>query len=243
MKPDKYKKKDYIKSRHYKSCGDTLRVKQQNPMEIIQDEDKLDNLASKSPTERASGGLSLSKALVRFLRSNIGKRWDDVYSELSPKLGHLKDDLKWYVDLDAYKREDGTIVAIRHWGEQEVRGFYVMNGILGEQRKSLKWKPDTSKVKVTYVDGFVVFKHNNIYFKAPLDKSIPAKELIPGVSSADYNRTEYHIIYTDRRKNKSYRGPKFAIPATHIRQLSSKEIMHWDLPNTEINQNLGLFYW
>lgn len=239
MKPDKFKKKDYFKGDH--RGYEKARTKQKNPMQI-QDEDKLDDLPTKSPSVTSYGRQYFSKAFVRCLRTNIGKRWDDIYSELSQKLGYKKEDIKWWIALNAYKRADGTIVSLSYWGEQEVRGFYVMDGILGEQRNSLKWKPDTSKVKVTYVDGFVVFKHNNIYFKAPTDKSIPAKDLWV-TSSADYHRTEYHLIYTDRRKNKSYRGPKFAIPATHIRQLSSKEIMHWDLPNTEINQTLGLFYW
>jgi hypothetical protein len=35
---------------------------------------------------------------------------------------------------------------------------------------------------------------------------------------------------------------KFAIPSRYIRQLSSKEKMRWNLPNTEINKDLGLFF-
>jgi hypothetical protein len=240
MKPDKYKKKDFFDTRHGDDRGN-IRYRQPNPNNI-QDRDKLDELPSKAPSISAYGGRHYSNALLRLLRSNVGKRWDDVYSILSEKLGNGKDDIKWYVDQHAYKREDGVIVSIGKWGEQEVRGFYVMDGVLGEQRTSLRYKRDAFKVKVTYVDGFIVFKHNDIYFKAPLEKSISAKEMWSS-SSADYHRTEYHIFYTDRRKNNNRCAPKFAIPATHIRQLSSKEIMHWELPNTEINQSLGLFYW
>jgi hypothetical protein len=238
MRPDKHKKKDFFDTR--RDYWDDHRAKYPKPNDV-QDEDLRDELPSKAPSVSAQNRKHYSNAFMRFIRTHIGKPWDEVYAKISEKLGNDKDDIKYYIDFDAYKKEDGTIYANGIWGESEVRGFYVMNGILGEQRKSYKRKRDVSKVKVTYVDEFVVFKHNNIYFKAPLDKSIPAKELWWNTSGTDYNRTECHIIYTDRRNSKTYRGgAKYAIPATHIRQLSSKELKNWDLPNTEINENLGL---
>jgi hypothetical protein len=241
MRPDKFKRKCYFKGDHREY--DDKRTKQVN-LNFIQDEDLINELPSKVPSTVSYGSRHYSNALLRLIRSKLGSKWDDVYSELSEKLGDHKDDLKWYVALNAYKNADGQIVALSHWGEQEVRGFYVLDGILGEQRKRFKSKPDSTKIKVTYVKEFVVFKHKNIYFKAPLNKSIPIKELYWRSTSTSYERTDNHIIYTDKRKSKHVYNelPKFAIPATHIRQLSSKEVAHWDLPNTEINENIGWFY-
>jgi len=117
----------------------------------------------------------------------------------------------------------------------------VLNGILGEQKKSRRYKRDTSKVKATYVNGFVIFKDKNIYFKAPLDKAVLANTVAWLYhSSADYSRSETWLVYTipDKRKR-----TKYALASQYIRQLSSKEIMHWELPNIEINESLGLFFY
>lgn len=238
MKPDKFKKKDYFDTGRG-DYRDDFRSKQPNPNNI-QDEDERDELPSKAPSVTAYNGRHYSNALLRLLRSNIGKRWDDVYSILSEKLGKDKENIKWYVDQDAYKRADGVIVSLARWGEQEVRGFYVMNGILGEQRKSFKYKRDTSKIKATYVDRFVVFKDKNIYYKAPLEKGVPADTVWLYYSNTDYSKSDTWLVYSIYNKKKR---EKFAISTQHIRQLSSKELMRWDLPNTEINENLGLRFW
>jgi hypothetical protein len=113
-----------------------------------------------------------------------------------------------------------------------------LNGILGENRIP-KWKPDTDNIKVTYVDGYVVFKDNNIFYKAPLDESTLVRILWEYTSTANYNRDKYYVFYSKLVNEKKI---KFAIPSRYIRQLSSKEKMRWNLPNTEINKDLGLFF-
>ena len=233
MRPDKHKNKDYFSSRRsdydYANKQD-LKIRQ------IKDDDKLDELSSRELNIPCHRSQYVSNALFRFLRKHIGEKWDDVYSILVDKIGHI-DDLKWYIELHAFE-QDSEIQSIGRFGAREVSGFYVLDGILGENRIP-KWKPDTDKIKVTYVDGYVIFKDKDLYYKAPLDKSIPSNILWVYPSTVNYKRDGYYVVYSKFENNKRV---KFAIPSRYIRQLSHKEKMRWNLPNTEINEDLGLFF-
>ena len=209
-------------------------IKKDSKIHQLKDEDELDELASKGKNNLAYRGRYFSNAVDRFLRKNIGRKWDDVYSELSDKIGQKIQDIGWRVELNAFKDGD-KIVSIGYCGVHEVRGFYVLDGILGEIPKK-KYKADKSKIKVTFVEGNVVFIHNGLFFKAPMREKVMAKYIWICDPSANYKRTDEYIVYT---KVVDKKRVKYAIPSTYIRQLSSKELSTWDLPNTEINENLG----
>lgn len=234
MKPDKYKKKDYLKAD--RSDYDDM-IRKDPKIHQIKDDDELDELASKGKNNLAYRGRYFSNAVDRFLRKNIGRKWNDVYSELSNKLDHKVQDIGWRVELNAFK-EDNRIVSIGYCGVQEVRGFYVLDGILGEIPKK-KYKADTSKVKVTFVESNVVFKHKGLFFKAPMENEVMTTFIWISDPSANYKRTDEYVVYTKVIDKKRV---KYAIPARYIRQLNSSEMSKWDLPNTEINENLGWRY-
>lgn len=80
--------------------------------------------------------------LRRYLKRQVGRRWNDVYSEICKNLDtgstvkqHVRDHLKDYVSTKTYRNEDGEV-----WSTQGYRGvsrvfpgdFYVENGILCE---------------------------------------------------------------------------------------------------------------
>jgi hypothetical protein len=70
--------------------------------------------------------------LCRFLRSNLSRPWDKVFSELREGLDvrkvtgrHVFDHVESMVDTSCWSGEGGKIYSLR-WGRQEeVEGFYV----------------------------------------------------------------------------------------------------------------------
>jgi len=237
MKPDKHKKKDYF--RGSRSDYDDMIRKDPN-IHQIKDDDKLDELASRGSNNLVYRSKYPSNAFDRLLRKHIGDKWDDVYSIVVDKIGH-DDSLKWRVDLHAFE-EDGKIVSIGYCGVREVHGFYVLNGILGENKISLRYKRDTSKVYITFVEGSVVFKHKGLFFKAPTDKAVSGpmhNGWYYTTNSGWYERGENFVKFPMMVNGKN---EKHFIDARHIRPLNSKEIPRWELPNTEIDENLGLRY-
>jgi hypothetical protein len=233
MKPDKHKKKDYFRSS--RSDYDDM-IRKDPKIHQIKDDESLDELASRGSNNLAYRSKYPSNALDRLLRKHIGDKWDDVYSIVVDKIGH-DDNLKWRVDLHAFE-QDGKIVSIGYCGVQEVRGFYVLNGILGENKIS-KWKKDNNKVRVTFVEDNVIFKHNGLFFKAPVDKAEVGTSrvffLTHGSDYGSYHRGETFVNYPAPKDGKNCRH---YINARHIRPLNSKEISKWELPNTEINESL-----
>ena len=236
MKPDKHKKKDYLKAGRNDYYDNPFKLPKINE---IKDDDKLNELPTKEIGGLFYRGKYTTNAFDRFLRMNLGNQWNDVYSILVDKVGH-RDDLKWHIELNAFE-QDGKIQSIGYGGVREVRGFYVLNGILGENKIS-KWKKDTNKVRVTFVEDNVIFKHNGLFFKAPVDKAEVGTSrvffLTYGSDYGSYHRGETFVNYPAPKDGKNCRH---YINARHIRPLNSKEISKWELPNTEINESLGFF--
>lgn len=229
MRPDKHKKKVFLKSDH-PDYDESFR--KDRKIHHIKDEDVLDELPAKGKKNLVyRRGEYLSNAFNRFLRMNIGKKWDDVYSEIVKKVGH-PDSLKWKVELHTFE-QDGKICYNGFCGTQEVRGFYVYNGILyeRERRERIRNSIRNPKTRVTFNDGYVVFKDKGLFFKAPTDKSVDTWWELTGTYSP-FKRGYNYIKYTSKENNK---GVKRFIDAKHIRSLNGKELKNWKLPDTEIN--------
>jgi hypothetical protein len=142
-------------------------------------------------------------------------------------VGH-NDNTRWRVELNTFEL-DGKIVSNGYCGTQEVSGFYIHNGILQERKKGKRIR--AVKTRVTFVDGFVVFKHNNLFFKAPIDKTVYDWWELDG-NYAPYKRTSGYLKYSDSQNR---RGVKKFIASRYIRQLNHKELIRWELPDTDIN--------
>ena len=92
--------------------------------------------------------------LVRFLRSNVGRPWDKVYSELSANLDkrkttgrHICQHVEQMVERECYVDEYGKVRYSRYRGyifgggdDQQVRGYYVhpRTGLLCEGRRQTR---------------------------------------------------------------------------------------------------------
>jgi len=143
--------------------------------------------------KRARGDKSFGEhlgPLVRFLRSSIGRKWDDVYSEIRKVCpndnavnAHIYQHLWGYVDRVAYYKDDGKLYALDVWGlEHEVidRGrdnsFYVdSDGILRRAPRLPKRKPRKDNPDVFKYQGKIYVRKHGIWYKTAL-KKIPKAE-------------------------------------------------------------------
>jgi hypothetical protein len=115
--------------------------------------------------------------LWRFLRSNLGRPWDKVYSEIRSQLDgrsvtgqHVLDHLRWEVETDTFL-VDGKPMWQGWGGPQPVSGFYVhpKTGILreGPDRLSL-WRREKRPKEVVFVesaDGRLFQRMNEIWYR------------------------------------------------------------------------------
>jgi hypothetical protein len=124
--------------------------------------------------------------LERFLRTNIGRPWYKVYSELCAGLDkrkatglHIFQHLESMVERACYIDESGKVRCI-HYHDLEVDGFYVhpRTGLLREaprlsrrerKRQRLAASPVT---QVTLGDNLVYQKHEEIWYRVKLERFI-----------------------------------------------------------------------
>jgi hypothetical protein len=87
--------------------------------------------------------------LRRFLESRIGKKWDDVYSEIrknnkpnSATKYHIFQHLEYMVELNPIKLKDGRVFARRIFeAELSFGDLYVLGGILLQyKRNKTRWR-------------------------------------------------------------------------------------------------------
>lgn len=114
-----------------------------------------------------------------FLRKNIGRPWDKVYSELSAGLDkrkatgkHIFDHVHWMVEKHCFIGNDGGVYSKSH-GEWPVTGMYVHphTGLLCEvpRRKRRRWKQpeDANFLRVSDYLGYR--KYNNIWYRVKIE--------------------------------------------------------------------------
>lgn len=124
--------------------------------------------------------------LERFLRSNLGRPWDKVYSELCSGLDkrkttglHIFQHLKHMVKTNCYFGIDGKLYT--HGWRPEIRGFYVhpRTGLLCEIRRPSKRErnrelaEDADSVTHLYVDDNLGYqKHEGIWYRVKLARIV-----------------------------------------------------------------------
>lgn len=166
---------------------------------------------SKSP------GVAL-RPLCRFLQKNIGRPWNDIYSEICQSTdrrtfrGHdLLEYLGWEVYVQCTIGEDGKAYAHHRWGGRTpVSGFYVHpeTGVLQwEKPVSYKVKPPTV-TKIEFASyGEVVFHGKIEKYPGGMNELARVRLSLPSPLRSDrYDRTviekeetgwriEYHGLY------------------------------------------------
>lgn len=154
--------------------------------------------------------------LVRFLRKSVGRKWDDVYSEIREVCpndnavnAHIYQHLWGYVDRRTYYKDDGKLYAIGEWGwEHEVidRGqddsFYVdAKGILRRAPRRIRKKARKDNPDVFKHNGKIYVRKNNIWYKTalkPIRKPKKVEVEVTGYGGCVYKRTEYRYpAFTD----------------------------------------------
>lgn len=213
------------------------------------DLEALDDLPKKDSMKRFDWGWGKEfnenlNPLRRFLKSNVGRKWDDVYSELrehvnpgSTVQNHIMQHLWQYVQKDVVLDEEGHPCVKNRWEGGYSRlwkshynsQFYVhpLTGKLLEppahpkdpNRKPWGYNPD----KWTAPDGKKFHRKNGIWF---------------GVSSQYIGWDYDYRTYTFRQEDGTYRTESRPIPGswaerslTKEYQLSKKELRKYGLQN------------
>ena len=114
-----------------------------------------------------------------FLRKNLGRPWDKIYSELSAGLDkrkvtgkHIFDHVHWMVEKHCFIGNDGGVYS-KSDGEWPVTGMYVhpRTGLLCEvprcKRKRWKQPEDANFLRVS--DSLAYRKHNDIWYRVTIE--------------------------------------------------------------------------
>lgn len=126
--------------------------------------------------------------LERFLRSNLGRPWDKIYSELCAGLDkrkttglHIFQHLTHMVTANCYFGEDRKVYSYGWGGTHPVIGFYVhpRTGLLCEVRRQSRRErkrelmPDVDSVTQLYLEeGAGYRKHEGIWYRVKLARVV-----------------------------------------------------------------------
>lgn len=161
--------------------------------------------------------------LWRFLRSNLGRPWDKVYSEIRSQLDgrsvtgqHVLDHLRWEVETDVFL-VDGKPMWQAWGGPRPVAGFYVhpKTGTLREAPgRRFSWRREPRKLPVVFVeaaDGRLFQRIDEIWYRVAygLDPQSGKRRL---VSKQQANRKE--VRWVDEQIRAAERGKKGYVRGT-----------------------------
>lgn len=145
------------------------------------------------------------RPLQRFLRSRVGQRWDDVYSEICSEADgsnirgyhlrlHLNDLVEHAIDVE----KDGK--PIYPEGAKSWVSFFVYNGILREV-KPRSWKRPKAKSKIVEMGGSFYYQHDDVWYqvrKEPIPKrTFKIDYSTPKTRTASYLRDYYEYYAED----------------------------------------------
>lgn len=203
------------------------------PKHFSHSEEEYENLPSwEAPITGRGSHRYYGRPVRKFLKSRVGKKWDDVYSEFRQKYYSPDIDMSWLV-RKATLLKDGSVVDEGRYPLSPGQ-LYTSNGILHvvKPKVYVKSKPE---IKITIVDDNVIFMHKGLYFKAPLNKmqdqwlSLYDSNVQHGI-----NDGAIWFVLPDKDGTTPYRGKRKFIPRRYVRQLSAKEAKSVSLPNTEL---------
>lgn len=164
----------------------------------------------------------------RFLKKNVGRHWDDVYSEICQHIDcrtldryHFFQHVWQYVERDCWMGINGLIYTYGYGGPSRVHGFYVhpYTGVLSEQRGINWWQEEAAKKPPTpithyritdiahyeriegiwyYIENYTV-EHEGVTEIPPYSWE---RKLIPNTEPQLYRVTWTERIHTCRQLNK-----------------------------------------
>lgn len=123
------------------------------------------------------------KPLRRFLDQQVGRPWNDVYSEICEHLDtsstvkqHVRDHIKDYVAVSTYYTEDGQLMGSGRWGPSPVShsNYYVHDGILKSVKEDSYRTQSKNRMKINddriwetrrEIDGIVYEKIKGVWFR------------------------------------------------------------------------------
>lgn len=133
--------------------------------------------------------------LRRYLRANVGRPWNKVYSEIREHLDersitgrHLFEHLRWEVTLDGVEGDDGKVYHATRWpwGDDRVRGLYVhpRTGLLcwtpplsARERREWAAPAEATRVPVTETSSYV--RIAGIWYYAEYEVVPPPRGRVP----------------------------------------------------------------
>lgn len=136
--------------------------------------------------------------LRRFIAKQVGRPWNDVYSEISAKLDtnstvkqHVRDHLKDFVSIKTYKTEDGQIWVAGRYGPRPIynNDFHVdENGILCNSRppdnvKKVNYKERRAKAEWEVkrdINGVTYEKEDGIWYRIERTEKVYMRTYYPG---------------------------------------------------------------
>jgi hypothetical protein len=156
-------------------------------LKFIPDHDYEDQPMKSRGFESRNGYGKISRTneqpLSRFVRSNLGRPWDEVYSELCAKIDkrgatgyRVMHYLRAMVTTGCYFGADGAIYGT--WHTQRVQGFYVhpCTGLLCEapresQRERKRRVMEAEEVTWLYAGGKIGYrKHQGLWYRVTLQR-------------------------------------------------------------------------
>lgn len=210
--------------------------------------DLITNRESTSPYRRKlhRGKNFNFSVLIRFLEKNVGKKWDDIYSELRQNLSHpyagritALDVIGWYVELNT-KIENDQIVDSKGLGIYDKFYVHPVTKLLCKNKNYPFWnKKYRSKFKKTIYtekDGLYLREIKGIWYAVDLKPLIGFKgdeTRIPW-RHIDYSKLIYDAVEKDYiTYNEACLLHGRAVFASGKRQLNSKEIKHYHLRDSD----------
>jgi hypothetical protein len=224
---------------------------------VSADEDENDKVQTRTPMapdKKCGCCLWPTNAGMRWLRSNLGRDFDEVMAEALVKFGRTgRDVLRHAVWPSFYDPETGHYMIVSPWrvfslDEENWRQqiFYTdEKGVLRERTKR-RYEPALRKTIFVH-DGFIFFKHAGEFFKADFTKAYHRRYgfLEPDSPVGPDDKIHRHILRGCYGASPSRTligltfglssGKQASVAPRHIKSLSSREITRHSKALSELN--------
>jgi hypothetical protein len=173
--------------------------------------------------------------LRRYLRSNVGRPWNKVYSEISATIdrrsvsgNHLHEHIRETVPQHCFVAKDGKIHMPSQFifGPREVEGFYVhpRTGLLcWKPYRHGRYVPPEPPPLVAVGETEALFKLRGIWYHGRFKQGAPPDRAL----LARYGRT--HVVIPDLWPA-HFQGKRW-MTLVEQRQLNRTELRKWELQN------------
>ena len=198
-----------------------LRLTNQQRALATDSSEEYDSGPCRASSRRHEKGLNENLApLRRYLRRQVGRPWDKVYSEIRQTIDtrstiglHVLQHLEDYVATDAFIK-DGVVCEFTWSGAAPVRGWYVhpKSGLLrfAKPRKTTRTKAPLETVRVSETVQYR--KIDGLWFRMEYRRAQP-HEMVPGqhgmlVRAAELDRSSLVLVENSNATAKPFAGSR-----------------------------------